>query len=426
MRYKHSLRFRIAMSYFVTSVLLSAAVTGGVYLAYESLEDRFIAATLTAELDYFIEEFRANPALTPPVSTRLRGYVVREGESASLPAYLRGLGTGVSELSHDDRDYRVAVKDAGDMRFYLVYDDEEIEQREGYLLIFLVIGILLSSYLALWIGLWLSKKIIAPVTELVYKVTQLPRSDSSVRLATGYAADEVGMLASAFDDYTDRINAFIERERELTADTSHELRTPLAVISGAVELLLGEPGLPDKLEQRLLRIKRATREMTEIVAGLLLLAREADVSVLKLCSVEPLLREVIDNHLYLLRDKPVEIYVEVHAPLRVAVTPAILAVVLGNLIRNAFSYTTTGQVIVHLHADSLSITDTGMGISEASLPHIFERHFRSSIVTDIAGTGLGLSLVKRICDRYGWHIEIHSSAGTGTEVRLAFNGQVLS
>ena len=94
-----------------------------------------------------------------------------------------------------------------------------------------------------------------------------------------------------------------------------------------------------------------------------------------------------------------------------------LLIVVGNLIRNAFQHTDQGEVSIHLTAEQLSITDTGRGIAEVELAHIFQRHYKGS---ESRGEGIGLSLTKRICDRYGWDITVASRRGLGTEVRLGF------
>ena len=97
-----------------------------------------------------------------------------------------------------------------------------------------------------------------------------------------------------------------------------------------------------------------------------------------------------------------------------------LLIVVGNLIRNAIQHTEQGEVSIRLTAKQLRIVDTGHGITEAELARIFQRHYKGS---DSRGEGIGLSLTKRICDRYGWDIAVESHHGHGTEVRLDFRMQ---
>ena len=90
--------------------------------------------------------------------------------------------------------------------------------------------------------------------------------------------------------------------------------------------------------------------------------------------------------------------------------------VLGNLIRNAYAYTQKGGVKITLKNDGVIIEDTGVGMSDTQLARAFDRHYRAGK----KGGGIGLSLIKRICQRYGWNISMASEAGIGTRVRLWF------
>lgn len=133
----------------------------------------------------------------------------------------------------------------------------------------------------------------------------------------------------------------------------------------------------------------------------------------------PVLHEAVEQHRYLLAGKPIELVMETEAEPYITVAPPVLHIVLGNLVRNAFNYTTCGRIILRLGHDSVSIE--GIGIPPHDLPHVYERHYRGSLAPSVtAGMGLGLSLVKRICDRYGWRIDITSEPGAGTRVQLSF------
>src|SRR3546814_6093931 len=93
------------------------------------------------------------------------------------------------------------------------------------------------------------------------------------QLAAHFPEDEVGQLASALDDYAERLTEGVQRDREFNADVSQELRMPLAVVKGAVELLLSRPGIDEKTQARLLRIQRAEQQCTDLISPLLLLSR---------------------------------------------------------------------------------------------------------------------------------------------------------
>jgi len=157
--------------------------------------------------------------------------------------------------------------------------------------------------------------------------------------------------------------------------------------------------------------------MSELTAALLTLAREerGPAGVATSCSVGNVLRDVIENHSYLLKGKSVELEIEREGNLQLPVERAVLAIVVGNLIRNAFAYTEQGRITARVTPDGIEVQDTGAGMSPQDLERAFERFATGP---DSVGSGIGLSLVKRICDRYGWEIDIESQPGAGTRTSL--------
>jgi signal transduction histidine kinase len=272
-------------------------------------------------------------------------------------------------------------------------------------------------------GLWLAARVISPVTELARRVRDLPPDGGADALAEDFSEDEVGELARVFDRYLERIQAFIERERSFTEDVSHELRTPLTVINGATEVLLRDVSLVGRARQRVQRVARAGRGMSDLTEALLVLAREKTDSARPAseCSVEEVLSDTVESHRYLLVGKPVEVTLDVRARPTLMVDRAVLGIVLGNLIRNACTYTEAGEIRIELDADRVTVRDSGIGIPGTELDQVFERHYRGSTSK---GSGIGLSLVKRICERYGWTISIQSEEGKGATAQLILGGQL--
>ena len=108
-----------------------------------------------------------------------------------------------------------------------------------------------------------------------------------------------------------------------------------------------------------------------------------------------------------------------HADRELNTVPQALAIVIGNLIRNAFLYTEAGEVVVTLQSNRLLVEDTGTGIHKADLPHLFKRHIRGRGQSQ-PGQGIGLALVKQLCDRFGWRITVQNSASGGVIASLTF------
>jgi signal transduction histidine kinase len=417
MRFRRSLRFRGGLSFALFGGLVSLLLSGGLYLAIEDLEKHMVDEALTAELQDYMSRRDRNPHSLPPAAATLRGYIAPGSDD--LPKALAGLSPGWQHLQLDDKPYRVVVQDHAGSRFYMLYDETLLQRREVYFIAILAFGVIVMSLLSAAGGVWLAGRVISPVTELAQRVTGLGLLDQPTPLAQDFPQDELGDLARAFESYLTRLQAFVEREREFTADVSHELRTPLTVINGAAEVLLGNPELTPALQGRVARIARAAHDMSELTAALLVLAREqqSDVRADEACAVEEVLRDVVDKHAHLLMAKPVSVDIEVLAQPQLRVARPVLAIVLGNLIRNAYSYTHEGAIHIRLLADRISIEDTGSGMQEAELALAFQRHYKGE---QSRGAGIGLSLVKRICDRYGWSIELDSEPGRGTCSQLLF------
>ncbi|MGD8577600.1 MAG: HAMP domain-containing sensor histidine kinase, partial [Thiohalophilus sp.] len=348
----------------------------------------------------------------------VHGYVSSENSHKDVPAPLRQLSPGWHNLHLGEVPYRLVIVDRQGERYFLLHDTSLQERRENRFLIFLGAGVLLMALLSSVIGFWLSGRVIAPVTQLAQCVRSSSAAEQPVCLAEDFPADEVGELARVFEHYVSRLRAFVERERLLAADLSHELRTPLAVIQGAAEVLLDDESLSQRNRERLVRIERACQEMTELGSALLLMAKEdSSDSPAPMVLVAEVLQESLEKHRYLLQDKPVEVSLDIQAPdLRFPVERALLFIVISNLLRNAFTYTEQGEVQITLSNKQLVVVDTGSGIPSEHQALLFQRHLKGAS----RGAGIGLSLVKRICERYHWSVQVQSQEGAGTSIKVGF------
>ncbi|HEY9199121.1 MAG TPA: HAMP domain-containing sensor histidine kinase [Gammaproteobacteria bacterium] len=420
MRFKRSLRYRVGLAFALFGGLVSLLLATGLSFAVRDLERHLLDEALTAELQDYMARRQRNPDSLPPAAAGVRGYVVENaGDAAALPVELRGLEAGRYSIDRDGIRYRVAVEQRGVTRFYLLYDQTHIKLRQRYFSWLLAGGAVLMALLSALGGGWLAGRVIAPVTELAGRVRALGPDESGSVLTGDFSQDEVGELARAVEAYRTRLRAFVERERVFTADVSHELRTPLTVIGGAVEVLRADPQLQDAQLVRLARIDRAVHDMTEISGALLILAREERAGGTRAapCDVAEVLADVVERHRYLLQNKPVELELQVEDHPQLMVERAVLAILLGNLLRNAITHTVQGRIVVRVAQGCVCVHDTGTGITETELPKIFQRYYRGG---DSQGAGIGLALVKRICDHYGWTIHAESAPGAGTRIQLSF------
>lgn len=419
MRRRHSLRSRVALAFAGLGAALALLLTVGIWFAAHDVSRRLIDQTLRAELEDYMARRARNPNSLPPDTASLRGYLVTAGQTPDhLPEPLRALPVGQHEIELDGVPYRVAVAERADERFLILFSEARQRLREQRFLGYLIAGATLMTLLATIGGLWLAGRVIAPVTELARAVSAAPPDDPPRLAVEGEPDDEIAELAGAFDHYLDRLAAFVERERTFAADASHELRTPLAVIRGAAEVLAEDPTLSEAQAQRIARIERAAADMSALIAALLLLAREETTTIEEPCDAVQIARECIARYQPLATARGSVLSLDAPAPVWLPVPPAMVAIVVANLVHNALAHTENGTIAVSIDARRLQVRDTGVGIQESELHQVFQRYHRGP---ESGGAGIGLSLVKRVCDRHGWRIALDSPESGGTMATLAFD-----
>lgn len=229
------------------------------------------------------------------------------------------------------------------------------------------------------------------------------------------------MLGAAIDTYAQRIAELVERERTFTRDASHELRSPLTVIKVATEVLLADEGNGGgrKFARRHLeRIRKATRDMEALLEAFLILARDAESGLpAEDFLVNMVLREELERAQPLLKGKPVEVRLEEHCQLLLHAPAKAVGLVLGNVVRNAFQHTERGHVTALVGADGVRIVDTGSGMVLDPEHGPMGGSGRSAPARN---GGVGLTVVRRLSDRFGWPVRFESMPGRGTAVSIGF------
>jgi signal transduction histidine kinase len=355
--------------------------------------------------------------------------IVRAGRTATLPFGWQKLDAGVHEILDVDnqgrmRPYKLAVYKDNDVWAYLRFDMSSQKLSERQLLTVLGGCVLLFGIFSIVIGFWLSARVMSPVVDLARRVRAMSKTGRPEPLKTHFANDEVGQVASALDDYSTRLTELVERDREFNADVSHELRTPLAVIASTTELLQGSPDLTDKLRERLRRIERAVRQSTELTDALLLLSRRERQAPTdgETTDVARVVEQVVDVQRPHLGNKPVSVRVDIEEPLAAAAPSSVVAVALGNLVGNAFKYTQAGEVVVTVGHGRVAVEDTGPGIAADDAEKLFERGVRGTSAGK--GAGLGLAIVRRLCELYGWRVALAPRPQGGAVATLEFGRSV--
>ncbi len=285
-------------------------------------------------------------------------------------------------------------------------------------------ALLLGSYG----GLLLANQALFPVDRLTRAAEEIEAGDLAKRVQVPAKMDELGRLAVTFNRMIARLQAAFERQRQFTADASHELRTPLAVMRGDIEIALRRERKPEEYRSVLTSNLEEIIRLSRLVEDLLMLARADAGQTLLQCeplALDELCAQVIEYLTPLAEDKGQRLlYTPPNTvPLQVNGDAQRLKQLLLNLLDNAIKYTPAdGTIRLQLTQEDphavLSVSDTGRGIPEEDLPHIFERFFRHSRSTSdktVQGFGLGLAIVKWIVDSHGGKIIAESALDKGTQ-----------
>ena len=427
MQYRRRLRSRIIISFALFGLGLTALFAASTIYLRVRMEDQLINDTLTRELNHFVDFKREFPQPDARWTMSLfEAQIVRAGRTATVPFAWQKYDSGVFDIADLDakgrpRSYKLAVFKDNEFWAYLRFDVSSQKLTERQLLIVLIIAVLIFALLSLLMGLWLSSRVMSPVTELANRLRELRKSGNYAPMAPRFANDEVGELALALDDYAARLTHLVERDREFNADVSHELRTPLAVIASTAELMLGQQDLSAKTLERLRRIERAVRQSTELTDALLLLSRSERQAPVdgETTDVAKVAEQVIDISRPHLGNKPVEVHLKLEQPLVTVAPSSVVAVALTNLISNAFKYTQEGEVTVIVGHGRVSVEDTGPGIALEDADRLFERGERGT--TLVKGAGLGLAIVRRLCELYGWKVSLAPRPQGGAVATLQFD-----
>lgn len=415
----YSLRFKLAMTFAIFGAMVSLLLSLGLSFAANSLGDHLMDETLHAEIDDYISRRSRNLNSLPPATASIHGYLLTQGQSnENIPSELFSLKEGIHQLTLNDIPYRVAVVNKNGERYFMLFNENRQNHREKTFIIYLISGALTMILISVWVGWWLAGRVVAPIEKLARRVTRASPEENTETIAQGFSSDEIGQLAQVFSSYLNRMRAFIDRERNFISDVSHELRTPLAIVQGVVELMKEDKQLERKQQERIARIGRVNNEMVNLTTALLLMSREyTDETLVQACDVGDVVSIAIETNRYLLSENT-SVSFTCRAHPNIGAERTLLSIVVANLIRNAFIHTPSGVVSVLIEDNGLTVSDTGTGIREKEIGKVFQKHFKG---TESPGSGIGLSLVKRICDRYGWRIIIDSTEGQGTSVQLLFS-----
>jgi signal transduction histidine kinase len=281
---------------------------------------------------------------------------------------------------------------------------------------------------------WLSRRIMQRLIQMEEITQQFASGQFDARLPVS-DIPEFNRLGISFNRMADSLEGVEKRRRELIGDMTHELRTPLTVVRGYLEELADGEIEPSsqiyqqliRESQRLERLVNDVQELSQAEAGYLPIKLQA-------VNIYPLLASLVQKlGDQLLEDGPI---LSLESPSNLPLVMADIdrtEQVLINLIGNAIHYTVAGSIVIRAWVEDtrlwIEVMDTGIGISSADLPHVFERFWRADksrvrVATQegyrySAGSGVGLSISRRLVELQGGHIEVESQLGVGTTFRFS-------
>jgi heavy metal sensor kinase len=274
-------------------------------------------------------------------------------------------------------------------------------------------------------GFLLARKSLAPVVAMSNQAASISAKSLHQRLDVGNAKDELGCLATVFNELLSRLERSFESMRTFMADASHELRTPLAIIRGEADVALSQPHRPEgEYRESLSVILDEGRRLSRLVDDMLVLAR-ADAGQPVIHREQFYLNDVLEECCRAARplsqQKHLSLTLDVPSDVPFRGDPGLVRQMTLNLLDNAIRYTPSGgSVLVKLTREEDSariiVSDTGVGIPPESVDRVFERFYRVDKARSRAegGSGLGLSIVKWVVEAHRGSVKLASDPGHGT------------
>jgi heavy metal sensor kinase len=311
----------------------------------------------------------------------------------------------------------------------VIYPLTQILSFLGHLRLMLLIFLPSVLVLSFIISIVLTRITLNPIDEIIKTIHKITAENMKLRLTIPDTKDEVKKLADTFNEMLDRLEKSFVTQQVFIEDLTHELKTPLAILKGEIEVTLKKIRSTEDYEDVLRSSLEEINKLIKMCESMLLLARfEAKAVVLEKNPVElnSLIQRVVNDIDILAAQKNIRLVFEPAEPVTVIADEARLQQVFSNLLDNALKYTPPGgSVSVKIIKDNsqvkVSISDTGMGINEKDLPHIFERfyHGRSGSKEQV-GFGLGLAIAKAIVEAHQGKIEAVSQPPKGSTFSVSF------
>ncbi len=320
----------------------------------------------------------------------------------------------------------LSIMKDGHIRYVLQTETSLRHYRETlYGLLFLLSLASGATLVVAWIGgVWLAKKVLAPIETLCARAETMSEADLGKRLAVDSPYQEFRRLTQAVNSVLDQFQRNSEVQRNFCEIAAHEMKTPLTILQGNLEVALMKARTTAEYRDALINNLEQVGRLIALTRPLLTLAKFTSSKPpihLAPLALEPLIQEIVDELTLLADDYRITLMFESQPVPSILGDAQWLKQALINLLDNALRYTPPGGfVTVRLHRAGewvdVAVEDTGHGIESENIPHLFERFYRTdwARAKDSAGTGLGLPIVKEIAEAHGGTISVASQIHKGS------------
>ncbi len=286
----------------------------------------------------------------------------------------------------------------------------------------LILALLCAGGIALAaaLGRLAASRVLAPLAEVAQTAEQIGQTDDLSHRLRIHADDEVGQLATRFNNMLERLEGSraeldesVRAQRQLVADASHELRTPVTSLRTNIEVLLAGGELLEDDRRRLLAdVVEQSEELSALVGDLIELAR-GDLP--PDATEDTRLDRIVDESLTRAHRNSPEIVFEASlVPVTVEGAPERLGRAVNNLLDNAARHSPPGGIVeVIVDDQGLRVRDHGTGVPEDELPYVFDRFFRGANARGRQGSGLGLAIVRQVAQQHGGSVSADNAPGGG-------------
>jgi len=419
---KSSLTTRLTRTLFFLIAATTAISMFTVEVFVNDVEDTILSLELKADAEYFAKQLR-DGSFQPVKTAQLEAVFLPEGAiDAALPEYFRNLPLPFSrEIEIGGTTLLIYGEQvaAPDGKLFLAQDITIMENRES-LVQFALAGV--AAFMLL-VGFFVARTgaryLVRPFKKLTNEVLNTPPGAKMPQIATEYHDQEFCDIAAAFNRFLSALEHHIEREKSFVKLASHELRTPLAVMSGALNVLEQRQSLSKADQKTLARIRRAMQTMRDDTDVLLELARsETPRGEARTVVLQEIIQNTVDDLEQGLPNDVGRITVYADSPgLRVKTHPALVRMLLRNLLQNALRHTLS-KVEVRMTGNGISVRDFGSGLPDRITENLSTAEAPRAITSpagEFSNTTFGLLIVRLVCERLGWELEVAQSDNEGTE-----------